>query len=157
MILIDNTVLSNFALTGELTLLEYFCGGVGTTTGDVLNEFERGEKDGIFICSNLDWLNRLDLKDRHERVMFANLCKKMGVGDASCLAVAINRRYDLLSDDMTIRTIALREGIRVSGSIGVILELIRIDKISLEIGNKILGTFIKHGYFSPVDSLDELL
>jgi len=157
MILIDNTVLSNFALIGELNLLQDYSRGKGTTTDYVLAEFERGVKEGIFINTNLDWLEVLTLVEYKEKTLFEILSKRLGAGESSCLAIAINRGYDLLSDDMAVRKIAMREGIRLSGSIGVLLELIRIDRISTEKGNTILRGFIKHGYFSPVDKLDELL
>lgn len=157
MILIDNTVLSNFALVGELNLLEDYCQEKGSTTDYVLAEFERGVKEGIFINTNLHWLKGLTLIDEKEKSFFKTLSKKFGVGEASCLAIAIYRGYDLLSDDMPVRKIAMREGIRLSGSLGVLLELIRIDRIALEKGNTILRSFINYGYFSPVDKLNELL
>ena len=90
-------------------------------------------------------------------VLFEIFSKRLGVGESSCLAIAISRGYDLLSDDMAVRKIAMRKGVRFSGSIGVLLELIRINRISLEKGNAILSSFIKHGYFSPVDKLNELI
>src|SRR4030042_1951505 len=154
MILIDNTVLSNLALIGELHLLQDYSRGKGTTTDYVLAEFERGVKEGIFINTNLDWLEVLTLVEYKEKTLFEILSKRLGAGESSCLAIAINRGYDLLSEDMAVRKIAMREGIRLSGSIGVLLELIRIDRISTEKGNTILRGFIKHGYFSPVDKLD---
>jgi predicted nucleic acid-binding protein len=157
MILIDNTVLSNFALVGELILLKDYCQGKGATTEYVLAEFERGIKEGIFINTNLDWLKNLALVDVKESSLFKTLSKRLGAGEASCLAIAMYREYDLLSDDMAVRKVALREKVRISGSIGVLLELIRIEKINLEKGNKILRNFIKYGYFSPVDRLNELL
>ncbi len=157
MILLDNTVLSNFALVGELQLLEEYCGDKGATTTYVFREFEIGVKEGFFVNTELAWLKRLDFEDRKEQQLFENLSKKLGVGEASCLAVAIHRGYGFLSDDMAVRKIALREGIRLSGSIGVLLELIRTDSISLERGNVILKAFIRFGYFSPIDSLDGLI
>lgn len=121
MMLIDNTVLSNFALVEELGLLQDYCKDQGCMTNHVF------------------------------------LVKRLGTGEASCLAIAMRRKYDLLSDDMAVRKIALREGIRLSGSIGVLIDLIRKDRIRLETGNKILRDFIVCGYFSPVDRLNEFL
>lgn len=157
MILIDNTVLSNFALAGELILLENYCEEKGATTDYILAEFEMGVKDGIFINTKLDWLKKLVCIDVKEQSFFETLSRRLGKGESSCLAIAIHRGYDLLSDDMAIRKIAMREGVRLSGSIGVLLELIRIDRITLERGNTILKDFVKHGYFSPLDSLNELV
>ncbi len=157
MILIDNTVLSNFAIAGELILLEDYCQGKGAATEYVLAEFERGVKEGIFTNVNLDWLKSLALVDVKEKSFFRTLSKRLGAGEASCLAIAMYREYDFLSDDMAVRKIAIREMVRLSGSVGVLLELTRIDRINLEKGNKILRNFIKHGYFSPVNRLNELL
>jgi predicted nucleic acid-binding protein len=157
MILIDNTVLSNFVLVGELSLLREYCKKKGAITGHVLAEFKRGIEKGLFNDVNLDWLHRLDLEGSEEQALFVNLSRRLGAGEASCLALAIHKKYDLLTDDMAVRKIALREGIRLSGSIGVLLDLIRIKRISLEIGNEILKGFIHYGYFSPVDRLDEFL
>ncbi|OGV99465.1 MAG: hypothetical protein A3I04_00490 [Nitrospinae bacterium RIFCSPLOWO2_02_FULL_39_110] len=157
MILIDNTILSNFALAGESLLLKDYCKGRGATTGYVIAEFERGVKERIFLDIKLDWLKRLNLENRKEESLFATLIKRLGAGEASCLAIAVHRRYDLLTDDMAVRKIALREGVRLSGSIGILLELIRLKRINLEMGNKILKTFIGYGYFSPVSRLDDFL
>lgn len=157
MILLDNTVLSNFALVGELRLLEEYCDDRGATTSYVFLEFERGLKEGLFVNSDLKWLRRLDFEGEKERQLFENLSKKLGIGEASCLAVAIQKGYGFLSDDMAVRKIAQREGVRLSGSVGVLLELIRTGSISLERGNEVLRGFIRFGYFSPMDRLDGLL
>ena len=157
MILIDNTVLSNFALAGEINLIRDYCQGKGVVPGYVFAEFERGVKEGIFTNANLWWLETLTLEDAKEKSLFEIFSKRLGVGESACLAIAISRGYDILTDDMAVRKIAMREGVRLSGSIGVLLELIRINRISLEKGNAILSSFIKHGYFSPVDKLNELI
>ncbi len=157
MILFDNTVLSNFALIGEISLLRDYSKGKGAVSDYVLAEFERGVKEEIFINTSFDWLEVLTLVDAKEKFFFEIFSKRLGEGESSCLAIAINRGYDLLSDDIAVRKIAMREGVRLSGSIGVLLELVRINRISLVKGNAMLGGFIKHGYFSPVDKLDELI
>lgn len=155
MILLDNTVLSNFALVKQMSLLKEYCGDKAASTDDVFDEFERGVKQRIFADTEFEWIKRLDLSEK-ENTMFLNFCKKLGKGEASCLAIAISRGYDLLSDDMAVRKIALREGVRFSGSIGVLLELIRMDRIGIEKGNEILNGFIKCGYYSPINKLDGL-
>ena len=155
MILLDNTVLSNFALVKQMSLLKEYCGEKAASTNDVFDEFKQGVKERIFADTEFEWISRLDLNEK-ENIMFLNFSKKLGRGEASCLAIAISRGYDLLSDDMAVRKIALREGLRLSGSIGVLLELIRMDRIGIEKGNEILNGFIKCGYYSPINKLDEL-
>ena len=154
MILLDNTVLSNFALVNVLSLLKHFCKDSGGTTVHVLAEFERGVREGFFKKPDLTWLTKLDFYNEIERTMFAHLSRRLGAGEASCLVLAIHRKFDFLSDDMMVRKMALREGIRVSGSIGVLIRLIHNDIITLEKGNNILKGFIRQGYFSPVEQLD---
>lgn len=122
MILLDNTVLSNFALVKQVSLLKDFCGDKGATTADVLNELEYGIKDKIIPETELNWLMKLDLNEK-EDAMFLNFSKKLGKGEASCLAIAINRGYSFLSDDMAVRKIALREGVKLSGSSGTLQVL----------------------------------
>ena len=69
MILIDNTVLSIFALIGELNLLQDYSKGKGAITDYVLAEFERGVKEGIFINTNLDWLEVLTIVEYKEKFL----------------------------------------------------------------------------------------
>jgi predicted nucleic acid-binding protein len=151
MILIDNTVLSNFALVGELILLKDYCQGKGAATEYVLAEFERGIKEGIFVSIKLDWLKKSALADVKEKSFFGTLCKRLGAGEASCLAIAIYRGYDLLSDDMAIRKIANNET--------------RRSKIALRgkyksgiaaIPNK-LGRNLKEKALTPNESIDSLV
>ncbi|HLA00384.1 MAG TPA: hypothetical protein VJZ24_01955 [Thermodesulfovibrionales bacterium] len=155
MILLDNTVLSNFALVKQMALLKEYCGDKAASINNVFDEFKQGVKERIFADTEFDWIRGLDLSEK-ENTMFLNFCKKLGKGEASCLAIAISRGHDLLSDDMAVRKIALREGVRFSGSIGVLLELTRMGRIGLEKGNEILNGFIKCGYYSPVNKLDGL-
>jgi predicted nucleic acid-binding protein len=157
MILVDNTVLSNFALVDELPLLKQFCKGLGATSGDVLSEFGKGVQEGYFKNADFPWLTKLDLNTEIERAMFTFLCQRLGAGEASCLVLAIQRKFDFLSDDLMVRKMALREGIRVSGSIGVLIELIHKNVIPLARGNELLKGFIKQGFFSPVERLDHFI
>lgn len=60
MILLDNTVLSNFALVDELSLLKQFYNDAGATTIHVFNEFENGVQAGLFKKPDFSWLDKLD-------------------------------------------------------------------------------------------------
>ena len=157
MILIDNTVLSNFSLVENLLLLEEFCQGKGASTGHVFTEFQHGIDEGIFHKASLEWLKKVEIENRKEELLFKNLRNKLGAGEASSLAIAICRKYALLTDDMAARKIGFIEGVRISGSVGVLIELIRIGRINRNTGNNILKGFIDYGYYSPVDKLDDLL
>jgi hypothetical protein len=99
-ILINNTVLSNFALAQAIPLLREFCAGKGRITAQVLAEFEEGVRQGILPITTLKWLRWVRLRGRQERGHILQLCTQLGAGEASCLAIAILRGYDFLSDDM---------------------------------------------------------
>ena len=60
MILLDNTVLSNFALADEFPLLKEFCRGSGATTLKVVDEFDAGVGQGLFKALDFSWLRILD-------------------------------------------------------------------------------------------------
>lgn len=156
MILIDNTVLSNFAQADAILLLKEYCQNNGWTTQEVLAEFENGLKQKIFKASlDLSWLHPIEQLTAEEQKIYLHLRHRLEPGEASCLAVAISRKCGFLSDDLDARKMTHQEGIPLSGSIGVLLELIQIGKLTLEEGNHLLTTFIHNGYFSPVRQLDE--
>ena len=157
MILLDNTVLSNFALADELILLKDYCRGLGATTVQVMAEFQTGIRQGFFKNPDFGWLKIMDFKNEIEKFMFVRLNQRIGAGEASCLTLAILRKYDFLTDDMMVRKMAYREGIRISGSIGVLIALVKMERITPAIGNNILLNFIRQGYFSPREKLDEFL
>ena len=120
-------------------------------------EFNAGVTQGLFKVHDLNWLNLLDFENEAEKSLFVRLTQRIGAGEASCLTLALLRKYDFLSDDMMVRKMAYREGVRISGSIGVLIELVTMERITLMNGNDILRNFIRHGYFSPIDKLDEFL
>lgn len=53
--------------------------------------------------------------------------------------------------------LAQRRGVPVSGTIGVLVEAVREKLLSIEEGNTMLSEMIEKGYFSPVETLDELI
>ena len=157
MILVDNTVLSNFALAGSLQCLRLFCRGRGLTTEEVFEEFRAGATQGLFADTDLTWLRRTRLHSAPERRLFQQCAVRLGAGESSCLAVAIQRRHSLLTDDMDARKIALREGVSLSGSVGVLVAQVRREILDLAEANEVLQAMIASGYYSPVEKLDGLI
>jgi predicted nucleic acid-binding protein len=56
-----------------------------------------------------------------------------------------------------VRKMAYREGVRISGSIGVLITLVKMDRITPGTANSVLSSFIRRGYYSPTNTLDEFL
>src|ERR1043165_467194 len=86
--LVDNTVLSNFALVDE-----------------VLNEFASGVTSHRLPPTDLSCLMRLTLSEMEEAVRFS-LRRQLGLGDAACLAVAFFRGGSVFTDDRSARKVA---------------------------------------------------
>ncbi|MGE3537228.1 MAG: DUF3368 domain-containing protein [Candidatus Tectimicrobiota bacterium] len=157
MILIDTTVLSNFVLARVPLLLKEFCGSQGGITQQVLAEFERGVQQEVLPATALHWLTTVRLQHARDHALFSRLQACLGAGEASCLALTLSQRQSFLSDDMKARRMARSLGVPVSGSVGVLVALIRARRLTCAEGNQVLRRFIAAGYFSPVQRLDDLL
>jgi len=157
MILINNTVLSNFALVKQLELLTLALKDISpTTTPQVLDEFQSGVQKGIFQTANLQWIEIIQLS-RRERHRYQILCERFGSGEASCIAVAMERHIALATDDMKARKLLQQFGEIVIGTLWILVRLINQNALSIDEGDNILEQMIKKGYFYPVKSLSELL
>ena len=62
-----------------------------------------------------------------------------------------------MTDDRDARRLAQRRGVPVSGTIGVLVEAVREGLLSIEEANTMLSDMIEKGYFSPFETLDELI
>ncbi len=142
MILIDNTVLSNFALIHQPESIRLaFVDEVGTTE-QVFQELERGMQLGRLPTCQWAWLQRLQLAE-NERDQYQQLAEHIGAGEASCLAVAVHR--------------AVRLSIPHTGTLGILAILVKQGQITREEGNAWLDCMIMAGYHSPIRTLDSLL
>lgn len=155
MLLLDNTVLSNFALVGRIELLTNALGSQIATTPQVMDEFNDGVARGRVPETKLDWLEVINIEAKEETV-FQELLMRVNAGEAACLAVASQRNGRILTDDRDARKLAAQLKIPVSGTLGVLLRLVEIDTLTLFEANEILGQMVSKGYRSPVQKLEEL-
>ncbi len=155
MLLLDNTVLSNFALVDQIELLPTALGSHVSTTPQVIKEFARGVAKGILPATKWGWLNLVHL-DNDEEVLFQEYSRRVNAGEAACLAVAAKRNGRILTDDRDARKFAAQLKIPVSGTLGVLLRLVQSEALSLPAANQILEQMILKGYRSPVEKLDHL-
>lgn len=155
MLLLDNTVLSNFALVGRIELLTNALGSQIATTPQVMDEFNDGVARGRVPETKLDWLEVINIEAKEETV-FQELLMRVNAGEAACLALASQRNGRILTDDRDARKLAAQLKIPVSGTLGVLLRLVEIDTLTLFEANEILGQMVSKGYRSPVQKLEEL-
>jgi predicted nucleic acid-binding protein len=154
-ILLDNTVLSNFALVERFELLITALEGEAIVTSQVLGEFLDGVGIGKLPDTDLEGLNVIELGN-DEVSLFQALLAHVNVGESSCLAVAAKRDGKIITDDRDARKLAAQLRVPVSGTIGVLMRLVNIRVLSLAEANKLLKKMVDKGYRSPVESLEEL-
>lgn len=155
MLLLDNTVLSNFALVNRIELLTKALGNQVATTPQVIDEFKDGIARGRLPETRLDWIEILDI-EAEEESLFREIMVRLNAGEASCLAVAARRNGRVLTDDRDARKLAAQLKIPVSGTLGILLRLVQIDVLTTPEANEFLGQMIAAGYRSPVEKLEDL-
>lgn len=154
-LLLDNTVLTNFALVGRVDLVLGLSAEVATTPA-VIAEYRAGVAGRGLPANAWDSLSQLTLQPDEQR--FADhLPPRLGRGERSCIAVAVHRRGLFASDDREARREAQRHGVAVTGTVGILVLNIRLGRLALEEGNTLLTGMIAQGYRSTVGALDELL
>jgi predicted nucleic acid-binding protein len=153
-ILLDTTVLSNFAHIERLDLLRLALPDAATTP-HVVAELERGVASGHLPAHDWGWLDVVKLTPSEEASL-ARVRLVLDDGEASCIAVALERQAGLFSDDLDARRYARRQGIRVSGTLGVLSLLAKRGHLTVAEADDCLQGMVAHGYRSPVRSLADL-
>lgn len=154
--LIDNMVLTNFALVNRPDLFQTLWGEACATTLAVIAEYRTGVDEGLLPDLSWDGLQRLDLSEV-EASFAAKLPAQLGSGERTCLAACVYRQALFVSDDRRARQVARQCGIALTGSIGILLQNVRTGFLSLPQGNDLLAAMIRFGYYAPVVTLDHLL
>jgi predicted nucleic acid-binding protein len=163
----DTTVLSNFAAVGRLDLLRDRYRGRAFTTLDVADELRKGVNAAYayleLVLADIDsadqesWIQVLVPQSTSERRLRARFDERLDAGEASCLALAVTRRLTCVTDDKAARHEATTETVPVTGTVGILIQLVRTDALSLPEANALLADMIQQHYRSPVDRLDELV
>jgi len=166
MLIIANTsTLSNFAAVGQLELLQsrfetlYISEQVFDEIQDGLTQgydFYTNLKQQIFPFSDTGWLHLITMDTVDELMTFNRLLSKLHTGEASCLSIAHHRQWLFLSDDKAARQQARAMNVPISGTLGVLLSLVKQNKLPLVEADRVLQQMIEKGYYSPVISLSEI-
>ena len=102
-------------------------------------------------------LSALDGVGPEELRIFGELPEHLHEGEASCIAIARNRKWQFLSDDLAARNHARSLDVAVSGSIGCLVQAIEHGHCEVEEANSYLQDMIQQGYHSPLSDLTPLL
>jgi len=161
-VIADNTVLSNFASVDRLDLLEKVFGEIYITL-EVYAEVDNGIKKGYLfqkqtkqIVDSGYWIHITSLKKK-ELNLYEELAKIVDFGEASCLAIAKERKWLFLTDDDKARTISKTNNIQLSGTVGVIRSAVIRNLIHLFEAEQIHQVMIKNGYYSPIKLIADII
>ena len=154
-LLLDNTILSNFGHVKRPDILFDLWGPLLHTTRPVMEEY----KNGVLgrALSARAWENLPILEPAPAEVAFAaQLPGDLGDGERSCLAIAIPRQGWIATDDLKARLVARKYGIGVTGTVGALQEAFKQQILDARAANRLLQKMIAAGYRSPVRNLGEI-
>jgi len=154
--LLDNTVLSNFALVGRPDIVQRLWADAACTTPAAKAEYQTGITAGLVPVTAWTDLRVVTLTET-ETAFAAELPPRLGAGERTCLAVALHRQGRLASDDQDARSMARRHGVPTTGTLGILVLGVRQGLLSKDEANALLKEMIAAGYRSPVTDLDSLL
>lgn len=154
-LVLDNTVMANFALVQRADWLQELWPGMLVTPEEAWIELQAGIRLGRLPDADWSWLTILTLTEE-EQSLRDQLMPPLDQGEAACLALAYNRGYALLTDDRVARREARRLGVPVSGTIGILKSLVDDERVPLNAADAVLQQMIALGYYAPIRSLREL-
>ena len=108
-----------------------------------------------------DFMRRIEcsssLHSSDEFRLFGELTSTLHSGEVACLSIAAHRQWTFLSDDKAARRAGVSLNIPMSGTLGVLLALVKHGQLALTEADTMLMSMVQAGYFSPVFSLREIL
>jgi len=161
-IIFDCSTPSNFAFSDSLFILENLYKNSAYITilvsAEILKGIQQGHKDlrEIHRALNKGWLAEVSLKTLKERSLYQTLSVSLGHGEASSVAAAKCRGFIFACDDRAARRESGLLSVKLTGTLGILKKAIRNQIINLDEGHRILSKMIKAGFYSPVNSPDEI-
>jgi len=155
-LLLDNTILTNFALVDRAELVMRLWPAAACTTAAVVAEYGVGVAEGLLPADAWTDLPIVELTGEEE-TFAERLSSRLGAGERTCLAVALQRQGLFASDDLDARRAANQHRVPRTGSIGILVSCVRCGLLSCDEAESLLGDMIAYGYRSPVDRLESLI
>ncbi|NJO83026.1 MAG: DUF3368 domain-containing protein [Blastochloris sp.] len=165
-IIVNTTVLSNFAAIGQLELLRLLYTELAIST-DVYAEIEDGILAGYAYLSTVvahvqpfvptGWIMLTSPTAPDELDWMVALPDRLHRGEASSLAIAAQRGWLFLTDDRSARRVAQAQGVRISGTLGCLVRAVQQGLVTVETANQWLAMMQAQGYHAPIDDLRVLL
>lgn len=160
-VVVDSTLLSNFAAVARLDLLETAL-GTAYVAAAVRTEVSRGASrhphlvpvEQLLSQPSPGWLRVITAHREADRRLLRSLPSGLHRGEAESLVIARRQRWLILTDDGLARRTAVRLGIELAGTLGVLTALADDGDLTLDDANRLLRQMIDLAdYRSPVDWL----
>lgn len=165
-VIVNTTVISNFAAIGQLDRLRELFGRIHIPPA-VYDEIEAGAQEGYRYYAGIEslvapwspvgWIEIAPVNTPEEMAALKRLPSNLHSGEAACLVLAKYRGWLFLSDDRAARVQAARWRIRLSGTLGCLARLVRKDLVSVETANRYLQQMQANNYRSPITDLRTIL
>jgi predicted nucleic acid-binding protein len=153
-VVLDATVLSNLAVTDDLDLLRALPTRFVTVEA-VTDELRAGVEAGYdHLERAIDAIDVIAVEGEPE----SDVLDELDTGESYALHAAQKRAGTLATDDLPARELAADRGIELTGSIGILVQLVLHGELSIEGADAILEQWIADArYRSPVESVTEVL
>jgi len=153
--LLDNTVMSNFAVMRRPNLLRTAFGETLATPQQAFDELQAGVEVGKLPVLDWTWLPVWTLEPA-EMARYRQLFRSLNAGEAACLTMAVERGCRVLTDDRDARKLARHLQVPLSGTLGVLARLVDTGHVDIGEADRLLRGMINAGYRSPMTSLRDL-
>ena len=154
LVLLDTTILTNFARVGLAQMIRDLWGEQICTTVAALREYQAGISTAGLPPLAWRQLRVLELAPEEE-ILASDRFQRLGLGERTCLAVAIVRSSILATDDKLARRAGKQFGIQVIGTIGILRTCIKQSLLSQSKAQIFLDEMIAAGYYSPTRNLKD--
>ncbi len=124
--------------------------------GIVAEEFNEGARLGYFPADEWSAIPRLD-PTLHEVSALEQSHPTLDKGERACIALALRLQALVVTDDRDARRVARSLGLKVSGTLGALCELVDQKHLTIQAADEILAEMLVRGYRSPVTSIKALL
>ena len=155
LILLDNTVLSNFAQAKIVSAVFSLWGDQVCTTTEVMEEYKAGIASVGLPKSAWKGL-KIAKQTEEEQAFGVKFSTRLGAGERSCLAIAHTRGAIFATDDLYARELAKKYHIVVIGTVGILMECAAKNILTRTQAQHALEQMIANGYRSPIEDINEL-
>lgn len=157
-VVFDTVVLSNFAASESI---DWLCSQFSAprTVNAVERELRRGRTEGYtFVERAIDALEAEITVLEADETIVERFSEHVDTGEAEALAAALQSNGIIATDDMAARELAREHDIQTTGSVGILADGVQRNELDSETADRWLSTWIQvTGYYSPIDSIEELL